>query len=110
MKNILNLWLFVGFLFIGISIPLILEQVPPNNWYGLRVAKTLSNEINWYAANRVAGYDLLWAGIAIAITAVITRLFVARLGENTAYTINFLVFLGALLLAVVHSFLNLNQL
>lgn len=103
-------WLFVGFLFIGISIPLVLEKVPPNRWYGLRVAKTLSSEIIWYQANRVAGYDLMWAGIAIAITTLITALFFERLGSAIFYTINFAVFISVLIVAVVHSFWHLNRL
>jgi uncharacterized membrane protein len=110
MKTMLFPWLFVGFLLIGISIPLMLEKVPPNRWYGLRVAKTLSSESIWYPANRVAGFDLMWAGIAIAITSVITGLFFARLGSTIFQTINFAVFIAALITAAVHSFLHLNRL
>ena len=110
MENTSFLWLFVGLLFIGMSIPLILEKVPPNKWYGFRVAKTFSSERIWYAANRLAGYDLLWAGVAIIITAAITGLLFARLGSTTAHTINLAVFIGSLVVAVFHSFLNLNQL
>jgi uncharacterized membrane protein len=110
MKDAPLLWLFVGLLFIGISIPLVLEKVPPNRWYGFRVAKTFSNERIWYAANRVAGYDLLWAGVVIAITAVITGLLLPQLGSTTAHAINLALFIGALVVAVVHSFLSLNRL
>jgi uncharacterized membrane protein len=110
MNAMLFPWLLVGFLFIVISIPFILEKVPPNRWYGLRVAKSLSSERIWYQANRVAGYDLMWAGIAIAITSVITGLFFARLGSAIFQTINFAVFIAALITAAVHSFLYLNRL
>ncbi len=110
MGNISFLWLFVGLLFIGIGIPLILEKVPPNRWYGFRVAKTFSSERIWYTANRVAGYDLMLAGGAIAITAVITWVFFNQLGVTTAHTLDFGVFIGALVVAFVHSFLNLNRL
>ncbi|MGL5836279.1 MAG: SdpI family protein [Waterburya sp.] len=103
-------WLFVGLFFMGIGVPLILEKVPPNMWYGFRVAKTFSSESIWYAANRVAGYDLLWAGVVIFITAVITGLLFNQLGSITAHTINLALFIGALVVAVVHSFLNLNRL
>jgi uncharacterized membrane protein len=109
MKTMLFPWLFIGFLLIGISIPLMLEKVPPNRWYGFRVAKTLSSESIWYPANQVAGYDLMWAGIAIAITSVITGLFFARLGSTIFQTINFAVFIAALITATVHSFLQLNR-
>jgi uncharacterized membrane protein len=110
MKDMSFLWLFVGLLFIGISIPLILEKVPPNRWYGFRVPKIFSSERIWYAANRVAGYDLLWAGVAIAITATISGLLFERLGSITVHTINFALFFGAIVVAIAHSFLHLNRL
>jgi len=110
MKNALFLWLFVGLLFISMSIPLVLEKVPPNRWYGFRVAKTFSSERIWYSANRVAGYDLLSVGVVIAITAVVTRLLFDQLGLTNAHNINFAAFIGALVVAVIHSFLNLNRL
>jgi uncharacterized membrane protein len=106
----LFLWLFVGFLFIGISIPLILEKVPPNSWYGFRVTKTLSNERIWYAANRVAGFDLMLAGIAIAMTTLITGLFLDQLGSATSQIICFAVFTGTLIVAIAHSFWYLHRL
>lgn len=110
MKDTSLLWLFVGLLFISISIPLILEKVPPNRWYGLRVAKTFSSQRIWYAANQVAGYDLLWAGVLIAIAAVTTGLLFNQYSSGIVQIINFTVFFGALVVAVVHSFLKLNQL
>jgi uncharacterized membrane protein len=110
MKNTLFLWLFVGLLFISMSIPLILEKVPPNEWYGFRVAKTFSSESIWYSANRVAGYDLLSVGVVTAITAMVTRLLFNQLGSTNAHIINFTFFIGALVVAVIHSFLNLNRL
>jgi uncharacterized membrane protein len=110
MKPMFFLWLFVGFLLIGISIPLILEKVPPNRWYGFRVTKTLSSESIWYLANRAAGFDLMWAGIAIALTSVITGLFLEQLGSATSQTIDFAVFIGALIVAIAHSFWYLHRL
>ena len=110
MKNMPLVWLLVGLFLIGLGIPLIVEKVPPNNWYGFRVAKTFSSESIWYAANRAAGYNLLWSGGAIAVTAAIVRLLFDRLGSTIAQTINLAVFIGALLVAVVCSFLYLNRL
>lgn len=110
MKDIVLLWLFVGLLFIGTSIPLIQRKVPRNRWYGLRVAKTFSSERIWYEANQVAGYDLLWAGVAIAITAMLTGSLSRQLGSTATHTINLAVFISSLVVAFVHSFLNLNRL
>mgnify|MGYP003466139881 CR=1 FL=1 len=110
MKNTLFLWLFVGLLFISMSIPLVLEKVPPNRWYGFRVAKTFSSERIWYSANRVAGYDLLSVGILTVVIAVVTRLLFNQMGSTNAHIVNFTFFISALVIAVIHSFLNLNRL
>src|SRR5262245_37295765 len=57
----------VGLLFIALSIPLILERVPPNSFYGFRTAKSLSDPKIWYAINRISGCDLLIAGALITL-------------------------------------------
>jgi uncharacterized membrane protein len=51
-----------GLLFIGLGIPLAMQKVPPNEYYGTRTPKTLSNSAIWYAANRAGGIDLIVAG------------------------------------------------
>lgn len=62
-------FMMTGALLCAVSIPLILERVPPNRHYGLRTRKTLSNERVWYAANRVGGRDLLLAGAGVVLSA-----------------------------------------
>jgi uncharacterized membrane protein len=53
--------------FIAIGTPLAVERVPPNHWYGFRTAKAFSNQMICYAANRVAGIDLIIAGVVVAL-------------------------------------------
>ena len=60
----------LGFLFVGTAIPLILERVPPNPWYGFRVQATLENPAVWYPANRYLGKCLLAFGLFVIVTAV----------------------------------------
>ena len=48
----------------AVSIPLILNLVPPNPFYGLRTARTLSDRDRWCRANRFAGWAFLAAAIA----------------------------------------------
>ena len=50
----------------SVSIPLILQVVPPNRWYGIRTAKTLSDRALWFRANRFAGWAFLGAAMASA--------------------------------------------
>jgi len=101
-------WLVVGVVFIVISIPGILEKVPPNSWYGFRVAKTFSDERIWYAANRVMGIDLLLAGLAIVLGAFLTAKFV-RFNSRRANRICFSIFLVCSLAALAHGFWALGR-
>ena len=56
--------LCVPLVMIGLSIPLILEKVPPNGWYGFRIPKTMSSPAIWYPANKLGGQYFIAAGIA----------------------------------------------
>lgn len=101
-------WAVVGIVFIIISIPTILEMVPPNHWYGFRVSRTLSDEGIWYAANRVMGIDLLLAGLAIMISVIVTGKILQH-NQRRASRICFLIVLLFLLAALAHSFWALDQ-
>ena len=46
-----------------LSIPMILDRVPPNSTYGFRTVKTLSSPDVWYPANRAAGWFVLAAAV-----------------------------------------------
>lgn len=61
---------FTGFLFAVAAIPLILQRVPPNPWYGFRVQATLENPAVWYPANRYLGIYLLAFGLFVMVTSV----------------------------------------
>ncbi len=61
MTRVYELWL--PLVLIAVSIPLVMEVVPPNWIYGFRTAKTMSNPRIWYEANRHAGANLMAAGI-----------------------------------------------
>ena len=65
------LFALVGLLFVGLSIPLIRQRVPPNPYYGFRTAKTLSDPEIWYEVNRISGHDLFLAGALITLTSLV---------------------------------------
>lgn len=48
---------------IGLSIPLVLQKIPPNGWYGFRTEKTLSDPSIWYSANKLGGKYFLVVGV-----------------------------------------------
>ncbi|WP_083216289.1 SdpI family protein [Alishewanella sp. HH-ZS] len=52
----------IGFTLIGI--PLVLKKIEPNNWYGVRIPKTMSNIECWYTVNYNVGLGLVISGIA----------------------------------------------
>lgn len=67
----------VGILFVGLSIPLIQNRVPPNRLYGFRTFKTLSDPKIWYEVNQISGKDLLVAG-ALIISSSLTMSVLAQ--------------------------------
>ena len=60
------------FVFIALSIPLVLQKVRPNCYYGVRTRKTMTNDAVWYKANKFFGTGLLISSffpLAILMTA-----------------------------------------
>ena len=74
-SNQISWWTVLGFVLIGFiavvtGVPLILQRVPPNPWYGFRVQATLENQAVWYPANRYLGKCLLVFGLFMIVTSV----------------------------------------
>lgn len=84
MKPVLGIYAGMGLLVILICVPMILEMVPPNNWYGLRTRRTVSDPDVWYPANRIAGQYLAVAGTVIVLTTLLVFLFQKSLPPNAA--------------------------
>lgn len=101
-------WAIAGIVFMLVSIPTILQLIPPNGHWGFRVAKTFSDERIWYAANRIAGIDLFIAGlvIVIGVTVAARRL---RYNPRQANRVGFSIFLLCSLAALAHSFWALSR-
>jgi uncharacterized membrane protein len=55
--------IIVSALLMAISIPMILQKVPRNRFFGFRTRYTLSTDEVWYRANRIAGIALFLAGL-----------------------------------------------
>jgi uncharacterized membrane protein len=102
----MSLFVALGILLVGLSIPLIQRWVKPNYFYGVRTAKTLSNERIWYEANAYAGRLLLRAGIVLVVAAI-ALYFVLRT-NSIAYNIACTVVL--LSTALIHLVLSLRHL
>lgn len=73
MSTVLIVYLAVGLIGLGLSIPLILGKIPPNAWHGLRVKRTLKNKDNWLRATAYAGKWLLGTGLWVIFAALALR-------------------------------------
>lgn len=71
MTTFLYLYVGAGIVLILLSIPLLLEKIGPNPFYGFRVAATLEAPKIWYAVNKFAAKRLIAAGAAIVLAAAI---------------------------------------
>ena len=61
-----------------LGIPQWIAMVGPNRFYGVRTPATLRDEAVWYAVNRAAGRDLVFAGgTGLVLSLVLPELGVA---------------------------------
>jgi uncharacterized membrane protein len=66
--------LLLPLLFAAIGLPMALQMVPPNVFYGIRTSETLASEQVWYAANYWAGV----VAIILGLPATAANLAIAR--------------------------------
>ncbi len=70
-------------LFIGISIPLILQKIPPNEFYGIRIEKAFESDVLWYQVNQYGGWAMVVAGVILLIASCLLYLFRKKLNTGT---------------------------
>ena len=71
-----------GIAIILFSIPLYLQKIGHNGWYGFRVKKTIENPDLWYPVNKYFSGWLMLAGV-VTILAALGLFFVPGLGLDT---------------------------
>ena len=71
MEILLLMYIIGGLVLAVVSVPMILEKIKPNPFYGFRVPQTLENPELWYKVNKYAGQRLLVAGLLFVLVAVI---------------------------------------
>ena len=61
-------WTILLHFFVALlAIPLVLERIPRNKWFGFRLPSALASDAAWYAANTMLGGLILQAsGIGVA--------------------------------------------
>lgn len=102
-----------GIIMILISIPLLINAIKPNWFYGFRTRKTLSSPEIWYKANKYAAKELIAAGMVIIILSIFTMLAFFSVGMFTAIqsvALFVMVVSVPLIFALVRSMLYLKKL
>ena len=100
----------IGILYIVLGVPLALGKIPPNGGYGFRTPRTLSDPRIWYEANRISGYDIVIAGVAILVTLTVTIYLGHRHPGFPVTWINLAILMTATVLAFAHSAWFLSKL
>lgn len=107
MELILALYAFGGVLLAGLSVPLILQKIPPNGLYGFRIPATLENPQLWYRINAYAGRRFLVVGLGTALGSII--LFFTSHQNVDQYALSCLgVFIALFLWGMITVFLKLR--
>jgi hypothetical protein len=99
----------VGVLFVGLSIPLIGNRIPPNPYYGFRTRKTLSDPKIWYEVNHIQGNDLFVAGALITFSSIATLVFAQSWRVEHVTTTLLLVMVLSLIGGLLHGFIVLKR-
>lgn len=98
------LFIFVGILFICVSLPLIQHQVKMNGMYGVRTPESFASEENWYRINEFGGRKLMHSS-SIWIVGGIVIMLSPNLSNLFSYPIALTIFYGLILLIPILSLL-----
>ena len=64
--------IFTSLVIIGISIPLVKDQISMNRIYGIRFKKSYESEDNWYKINKYGGRQLIIWSIPLGLFGIIS--------------------------------------
>src|SRR3954465_13437759 len=103
------MFLFMGLLFTALSLPLMLKKVPPNNWYGFRTPKTLSDEKIWYEANRISAQGMALVGVVLILLSLTLMLLAKEMSDLTKLIIIGVVTIVSLAVVLIRSFKALSR-
>jgi uncharacterized membrane protein len=106
---VLGLFILMGIVFVALGLPLKLEKVPPNWFYGFRTPKTLSSKEIWYPVNRVAGIDMIRTGVVLISAGLILLALRNLIAPETAVFILSAIGVGMTAWMVIHGFAVLRR-
>jgi len=105
--------ILMGIIIILVSIPLLIDAIKPNRFYGFRTKKTLSCPEFWYKANKYAAKELIAAGMVIIMLAILSMLaFFSIVMFTTIQSVGLFIMAVSIppIVAFVRSFLFLKNL
>jgi hypothetical protein len=107
MIAIMALYAFGGMILAGLSVPLVLQKMPPNGFFGLRSRATVNNPKLWYKINAFAGKRLLATGLATALGSIVLYYLSSGVEEYAFSCLG--VLLAFLLWTIISSFLYMRN-
>jgi uncharacterized membrane protein len=108
----LNIGTLIGLLIAAISIPLLFNKVKPNQWYGFRTPKTLSDPEIWYKANKYMAINMFIAGIFIMTVFIILPTLENHFNPNMGVSIAlfYFIIMIPIFIVIIRSLLYLRKL
>ena len=103
-------FIFIGFLFILLGIPLLLEKVKPNWFLGFRTPTTVKNKTLWYKVNMQVGREFIIAGIVVIVGSIFMLIFQPILTLILVIIILLLLVHASIILIIIRGFLSVKKL
>ncbi len=99
------LYLGIGsLLLLVIAIPLALQKIKPNRWYGVRTALTLNNPQIWFQVNRIHGLSMIVSAVVFFLLSALSGIW--RNGDSYA-SLTLVLFIIEVSVPVAITFLKL---
>ena len=103
-------FVFIGVVFIVLGIPLLLEKVKPNWFYGFRTPTILKNKDLWYKVNKQVGREFIIAGIILMIGSIYMIIFQPVITLIQLIIILLMILQLSLVFIIIRGFLLLKRL
>lgn len=94
---------FCALFYINISIPLILEKISMNPYYGIRIAKAYKSEANWYRINRYGGQWMIIWSLPILCIGIAGMSFPLEPDKNYLYILSILIIIIPIIQTIIWS-------
>ncbi len=102
-NTIIIIFVALGLLFAGLGVPLVRRKIGINSVYGFRTEKTMKDDKTWYSANAILGRNLIIAGIAQVVSAVVIGRYLSAADPFKFSMVNVGSLVVLLAIAIIHA-------